>query len=175
MAYIKPSPEEQARRTAKAIATRRANKAAHKAAMQDAYERQYLLKDEIKELENKLQIIQQLDTMNEVSNKVASKTLASAEAILKAAKPWQSFTGVYFLISNNKIVYVGQSVNVYARISGHAGKTFDSFTVIPCPREHLNVLESLYIHMFDPPLNGHEKSNCAPLSLEKILRLSVSS
>jgi hypothetical protein len=171
--YIKPSPEEQARRSAKAVATRRANIEARKAEMRDAYERQYLLKDEIKALENKLQATQQLDAMSEVANKVASKTLVSAEAILSAAKPWQSFTGVYFLISNNKIVYVGQSVNVYARISGHTHKTFDSFTVLPCPKEHLNVLESLYIHMFDPPLNGHEKSNCAPLNLEKILKLST--
>jgi hypothetical protein len=174
MAYIKPSPEEQARRSAKAVATRRANREAHKAAMQDAYERQYLLKDEIKALENKLQVVQQLDTMSELANKIASKTLVTAEAILNAAKPWQSFTGVYFLISNNKIVYVGQSVNVYARLSAHTHKNFDSFTVLPCPKEHLNVLESLYIHMFDPPLNGHEKSNCAPLNLEKILRLSTS-
>jgi hypothetical protein len=174
MAYIRPSPEEQARRTAKAVATRRANREAHKAAMRDAYERQYLLKDEIKALENKLQVVQQLDTMSELANKIASKTLVSAEVILKAAKPWQSFTGVYFLISNNKIVYVGQSVNVYARLNAHTHKNFDSFTVIPCPKEHLNVLESLYIHMFDPPLNGHDKSNCAPLSLEKILKLSVS-
>jgi excinuclease UvrABC nuclease subunit len=171
--YVKPSPEEQAKRTAKAVATRRANKEAHKAAMQDAYERHYLLKDEIKALENKLQVIQQLEAMNELSNKITSKTLASAEAILNAAKPWQSFTGVYFLISKNKIVYVGQSVNVYARLSAHVHKNFDSFTVIPCPKEHLNVLESLYIHMFDPPLNGHEKHNCAPLNLEKILKLAV--
>jgi hypothetical protein len=173
MNYVRPSPEEQARRSAKAVATRRANKEAHKAAMQDAYERHYLMKGEIEELERKRQVIQKIETMNEVANKIASKTLVSAEAILSAAKPWQNFTGVYFLISNNKIVYVGQSVNVYARLSAHANKNFDSFTVLPCPKEHLNVLESLYIHMFNPPLNGHEKSNCAPLNLEKILKLSV--
>ena len=173
MNYVRPSPEEQARRSAKAVATRRANKEAHKAAMQDAYERHYLLKSEIEELERRRQVVQQLDTMSELANKITSKTLVSAEAILSAAKPWQSFTGVYFLISNNKIVYVGQSVNVYARLGAHAHKNFDSFTVLPCPKEHLNVLESLYIHIFDPPLNGHEKSNCAPLNLEKILKLSV--
>lgn len=173
MNYVKPSPEEQAKRTAKAVATRRANKEAHKAAMRDAYERHYLLKTELEELESRRQVIQQLEIMSELSNRVTSKTLVSAEAILSAAKPWQSFTGVYFLISENKIVYVGQSVNVYARISGHTHKKFDSFTVLPCPKEHLNLLESLYIHMFDPPLNGHEKNNCAPLNLEKILKLSV--
>jgi hypothetical protein len=174
MAYVKPSPEEQARRSAKAVATRRANIEARKAEMRDAYERHYLLKNEIEELEKRTQAIKQVETMNELANKVTSKTLVSKKEILNAAKPWQGFTGVYFLIANRKIVYVGQSVNVYARISGHTHKTFDSFTVIPCPKEHLNVLESLYIHMFDPPLNGHETRNFAPLSLEKILRLSVS-
>lgn len=173
MNYVKPSPEEQARRTAKGIATRRANKEAHKAAMRDAYERHYLLKNEIEELEKKAQIIKKVETMNEAANKITSKTLVSKKEILSAAKPWEGYSGVYFLIFKNKIIYVGQSVNVYARISGHTHKKFDSFTVLPCPKEHLNVLESLYIHMFDPPLNGHEKSNCAPLNLEKILKLSV--
>jgi uncharacterized protein YerC len=173
MAYVKPSPEEQARRTAQGIATRRANKEAHKAEMRDAYERHYLLKDQIKALENRLQVAQTLDTMNDLANKITNKTLASEESILKVAKPWQSFTGVYFLILENKIVYVGQSVNVYARISSHTQKKFDSFTVLPCPKEHLNVLESLYIHMLNPPLNGHENSKCAPLNLEKILKLAV--
>jgi len=113
--------------------------------------------------------------MSELSNKITSKSLVSEESILNAAKPWQKFTGVYFLISNNKIIYVGQSVNIYSRISSHTHKNFDSFTVLPCPKEHLDVLESLYIHMFNPPLNGHEKNNCAPLNLEKILKLAVNS
>jgi hypothetical protein len=173
MVYVRPSPEEQARRSAKTVATRRANKEAHKAEIRDAYERYYLLKNEVEDLERRRQDMSQLDTMNELANKVTSKTLVTADAILNAAKPWQSFSGVYFLICSGKIVYVGQSVNVYARLSAHTGKTFDSFTVIPCPKEHLNVLESLYIHMFDPPLNGHEKHNCAPLNLEKLLKLSV--
>ena len=172
--YVKPSPEEQSRRTAKGIATRRANKEAHKAAMQEAYERHYLLKEEIQELENKRENIQKIEFMSEAAFKITNKKLASKKTILSAAKPWQNFTGVYFLIYKNKIVYVGQSVNVYSRMSSHTNKKFDSFTAIPCPKEHLNVLESLYIHMFDPPLNGNQEQNCAPLNLEKILKLSIS-
>jgi hypothetical protein len=171
--YIKPSPEEQSRRTAKGIATRRANKEAHKAAMKDAYERHYLLKEEIAELENKKENIQKIEFMSDAAFKITNKTLASKKTILSAAKPWQNFTGIYFLIHKNKIVYIGQSVNVYFRISSHSGKQFDSFTAIPCPKEHLNVLESLYINMFDPPLNGTQDKNYAPLSLEKILKLSI--
>jgi len=48
MIYVKPSPEEQARRSAKSVATRKANKAAHEAAIRDAYERHYLLKTRLK-------------------------------------------------------------------------------------------------------------------------------
>ena len=51
MSYVKPSPEEQAKRTAKSVATRRANIDARNAALKDAYERQYLLKDQIQALE----------------------------------------------------------------------------------------------------------------------------
>lgn len=173
MTYIRPSPEEQAKRTAKSVATRRANIEIRKAAMQNAYERQYLLKDQIEALENRLQDAQQLEVMSELANKVTSKSLISADAIVAAAKPWQSFTGVYFLVADKEIVYVGQSVNVYARISAHSDKKFDSFTVIPCPKAHLNVLESLYIHLFNPPLNGHEKHNCAPLNLQKLFNLAI--
>ena len=175
MAYVKPSPEEQAKRTAKSIATRRANIDVRNAAMQDAYERKYFLKDQIKLLESKLHELQQLETMSELANKVTSKTLISAETIVGASKQWQSFTGVYFLVANKAIVYVGQSVNVYARISAHTDKTFDSFTVIPCQKEHLDVLESLYIHLLNPVLNGHDKHNCAPYSLAKILKIVATS
>jgi len=111
--------------------------------------------------------------MSELANKVTSKTLISAETIVEAAKPWQRFTGVYFLIANKTIVYVGQSVNVHARLSSHGNKKFDSFAVIPCPEEHLDVLESLYIHVLNPVFNGHDKNNCAPLNLSKILKLAA--
>ena len=173
MSYVRPSPEEQVKRTAKSVATRRANIDARNAALKDAYERRCLLKDQIHALESKLYALQQLDAMSDLANKVTSKTLISAETIVAAAKPWERFTGVYFLISNKTIVYVGQSVNVYARLSGHGDKNFDSFTVIPCPKEHLDVLESLYIHVMNPVFNGHEKNNCAPLNLTKILKLAA--
>lgn len=141
--------------------------------MREAYERQYLLKDEIEELEKKLQALKQFEFMSELSNKVTGKTLVSEDVIVQAAKPWEGFSGVYFLVSDGKIVYVGQSVNVYSRLQNHADKKFDSFTIIQCKKEHLDMLESLYIHMFKPPMNGHETSNCAPLNLEKILQLSA--
>ena len=174
MSYVRPSPEEQTKRTAKSVATRRANIDARNAALKDAYERRCLLKDQIHALESRLYALQQLDAMSELANKVTGKTLISAETIVEAAKPWQRFTGVYFLIANKTIVYVGQSVNVYARLGSHGNKKFDSFAVITCPEEHLDMLESLYIHLLNPVLNGHDKNNCAPLNLTKILKLATS-
>ena len=81
--------------------------------------------------------------------------LLSKGEILSMARPQRKLCGVYFLIENNEIVYVGQSVNVHARVaSHHHGKVFSYFTCIECPQSHLNSLEALYIHKFSPPLNG---------------------
>ena len=81
--------------------------------------------------------------------------LLSKGEILSMARPQRKQCGVYFLIENNEIVYVGQSVNVHARVASHYyGKVFSYFTCIECPQSHLNSLEALYIHKFNPPLNG---------------------
>ncbi len=58
------------------------------------------------------------------------------------------------LVKGDRVVYVGQSINVFARISGHHIKDFESFAFIPCNQTILDRLESLYIHILRPPLNG---------------------
>jgi hypothetical protein len=76
--------------------------------------------------------------------------------ILKAAHPLQArASGIYFLLLKKKIIYIGQAVNVFARIGDHARTTkdFDAWTWIPCPRDNLLKLESQYIQWFRPPLN----------------------
>jgi hypothetical protein len=172
MTYIQPTPEEKARRSAKSVATRRANIALRQAQYEDAYARRHLLKGEIEELESKLKKLKHIDTLNELSNKVSGKTLLQEKDLVLAAKPWQSFAGIYFLVHEDRVIYVGQSVNVYARISSHTDKVFDRFTVLPCAKENLNLVESLYIHTLQPPLNGgNGKATLAPLNLEKIMAL----
>lgn len=66
--------------------------------------------------------------------------------------------GVYFLINEGEVVYIGQSDNIHARIKAHATgrdtKMFDRIHVIECSdaQQRFN-LEGHYINTFDPPLN----------------------
>ena len=78
-------------------------------------------------------------------------------------------SGVYFLIKNERIVYVGQSINVYSRIAEHyKSKFFSDVFSVPCPRSNLDVLESMYIHTFNPDLNGRSVQGkiIAPMSMD---------
>lgn len=63
--------------------------------------------------------------------------------------------GVYLLMLNGRIVYVGQSVNVFSRIHQHVGKKkFDQVRLLPCKREDLNDLEGFLIRALMPDQNG---------------------
>jgi len=64
--------------------------------------------------------------------------------------------GVYFLCDELKILYVGQSVHPYSRVSQHAadGKIFNRVFLIPCPKDELNYIEGKFIRELEPPLNG---------------------
>jgi hypothetical protein len=78
----------------------------------------------------------------------------TAEQIVAAAVPFRATPGVYFLVAQGEVVYVGQSVNVYARVQGHAAsKKFDSWFYVPAELAELNDLERLYIEALAPPLN----------------------
>lgn len=64
--------------------------------------------------------------------------------------------GIYFLIKDNEIVYVGQSVDVLPRISFHRAKeskVFSHYSFIECNKEHLSMLEAHYIYLFIPLYN----------------------
>ncbi|WP_321905206.1 GIY-YIG nuclease family protein [Paraburkholderia tropica] len=82
--------------------------------------------------------------------------LLSIEEIVAASSPYCAVVGVYFLIQDNELIYIGQSTDVHGRISQHRkdGKPFDRFYIIECPVEMLSLTESKYILMFQPPLNG---------------------
>jgi excinuclease UvrABC nuclease subunit len=86
--------------------------------------------------------------------------LKSEGEILLMAQPRPRRCGVYFLIENCKIVYVGQSIGIDARIGQHhADKMFSHVAYIECAQEQLNTLEALYINKFDPTLNIISASN----------------
>jgi hypothetical protein len=114
------------------------------------------------------------EMMNIVSATLTDKVLLTADEIVKAALPWERAIGVYFLVQDKEVVYVGQSVNVYSRISQHRDKKFDKYAFVPCEAQVLDKLESLYIHVLRPKLNGDltagEKS--APIRLNELLKES---
>ncbi len=68
----------------------------------------------------------------------------------------ENTSGVYFLKHRNKIVYVGQSINIRERVLTHISdriKAFDGFTYIDCPKELLIETEIAYIYKHDPVFN----------------------
>jgi excinuclease UvrABC nuclease subunit len=83
------------------------------------------------------------------------KKLLSQNQILKNAKFFARECGVYFLIKNSKIVYIGSSKSISYRLAQHifSGKEFDSFTKIICPSSDRLVLEKMYIKRYMPILN----------------------
>lgn len=64
-------------------------------------------------------------------------------------------SGIYFLCKDNELLYVGQSVSVYARILAHhhEGK-FNRVIFMPWPPDDLNSVEGALIRALRPPLNG---------------------
>lgn len=65
--------------------------------------------------------------------------------------------GIYFLVRNNRVVYVGKSTNLLGRLGQHShDQDFDRIAFIECEECDLNSLEKAYITALLPQLN-----NCA--------------
>lgn len=98
------------------------------------------------------------------------------EITLGAMARRKAVPGVYFLIRESTIVYVGQSLWVYARLCEHirAKKIpFDSYFVQRCTVAELAPLESRYIAKFRPRHNKtlrHDRSHLDPEALPKEAR-----
>lgn len=104
--------------------------------------------------------------------KLTSSTLFRESEIVAASKAFEVCSGVYFLVNDARVVYVGQAVNIHSRIHAHLGiKAFSHFAFVLCPPSHLNILESIYIHLLRPSLNGEIQPGVkhAPISLNDLL------
>jgi hypothetical protein len=165
------TPEERKAIAQKGVATRKANRELLAKQRQDALIYPQSLRIQIVALETRLAELSHFEKMSAVSAALTNKTLLDGEQIAKLALPWERSTGVYFLVQGEEVVYVGQSVNIYSRISQHSDKKFEKYAFVPCEADHLDKLESLYIHTLKPRLNGNaniqEKS--APIRLDKLL------
>jgi hypothetical protein len=137
-----------------------------------------LLRSELSMLEHRFEDLDRVLKFNEIAFRFGLKNLYSEREIVNSSKLYRDLEeacGVYFLIDHSKIVYVGQSVNVFSRMREHSkSKQFSSYAYISCPKEDLDVLESLYIHVFRPPLQGRSaqgNSLSAPISLLRLLKM----
>jgi hypothetical protein len=82
-------------------------------------------------------------------------------AIAFRAKRAKRVSGVYFLLKDQEIVYVGQSVHIPSRLDYHLrdndsitrSEFFDSYHYIECEPEHLDMLEAFFIRKFNPLFN----------------------
>ena len=65
---------------------------------------------------------------------------------------------VYFLCKENRIVYIGQTVNIWSRIPCHIkDKNFDRIFYMDVRKEDLNKTENALIEYYDPEYNKTTK------------------
>ncbi|MDF1551944.1 MAG: hypothetical protein P1P84_02725 [Deferrisomatales bacterium] len=111
----------------------------------------------VQERINELFALERVAVSAPVEMQMLAPFVHAEKTIINASSPKESIvgqSGVYFLIENDTIVYVGQSVNVAARIGQHAReKKFDRVSMLPCPHSRLDIVEGFYINFFNPKLN----------------------
>lgn len=72
------------------------------------------------------------------------------DLLCKRSTP-RRISGIYFLFRKDKLVYVGQSTNVIARVHSHTVR-FDTYTYIEVDHE-IDFLEMAYITKYRPSEN----------------------
>jgi len=102
-----------------------------------------------------------------------AESLLSEEQIAGMAFPPSKIKicGIYFLLSEGKVMYVGQSTNLHTRLQQHQSRRkFDALSFIECDRHLLDELESRYIHALHPPWNGRgaKGTKNAPMSIKQL-------
>jgi hypothetical protein len=125
------------------------------------------LKAELSDLlSSKALLLEQQEHFNTLAPYVHSE----ADIVAHTFKPLPS-CGVYFLIEGNRVVYVGQSINIMGRLASHSQKNFEKVAFLPCPQESLSMVESFYIHMLRPRHNAQHDSGkmVAPVARESIV------
>lgn len=119
-----------------------------------------------------------LDTA-QLSGRLSAGMLLTYDEIISGAAHYQRPCGIYFLIIGAEIVYVGQSKNVVSRLDSHYARfKFTRYAFAPFPERHLDLVESLYIHLLRPRFNGLETLNgtrrpAAPISIERLLDMAL--
>lgn len=84
------------------------------------------------------------------------KWLSPSEILSAASNAPKSLSGVYFLINNEEVVYVGMSLNMFNRVQEHiknSEKLFNKVTFFDTHRVARSAVESYYISPLNPRLN----------------------
>jgi len=166
------SPEKRAAAVLKGIETRRRNKARRELEEKEKADECDYYAQKLKALKAEIAHLQEFKEFSKISQSLGCKAFYSEEQIVQNSLAWERHVGVYFLISEKKVVYVGQSVQVPSRVQAHNDKKFDSVAVIRCNEDQLDRLESLYIHFLKPALNGsYNGAMAAPIPLDRLLAL----
>jgi len=87
---------------------------------------------------------------------VDDRGLLDSDSIARRAIFHDHICGIYFLLQQDLIVYVGQAKNVLGRIATHRAegrKVFDRIFIVECKAAELDHLEALYIDKFRPTYN----------------------
>lgn len=102
----------------------------------------------------------------------------------KMIEPLEEYTSaIYFLKQNDKVVYIGASHNVIARIMSHLSsrlKRFDNFHIVLCSEDKLSFEEKKHIQEQNPIYNRFLNKNAAPYgnstgkAKEKVFRIRIS-
>lgn len=91
------------------------------------------------------------------STSLVSQSLLSQADVVSlatASLPLRAMRGIYFLVANGEIVYVGQSVNVVVRVGQHVARfSFDSVAIAEIPAGSMAEIERSYIRAFLPRHN----------------------
>lgn len=167
------TPEEKRAITQKSAETRRRNKLALAKAKDEVIQKAQSLRWQIASYEKRLRDLEEAYFASELSTKLTGKFLMPEADIVAAARPIENVCGVYFLVKGDRVIYVGQSVNVFARIAQHKDKAFERMAFIPCAEDMLDRLESIYIHFLMPEMNGehHAGGKSAPLRMDELFNL----
>ena len=96
----------------------------------------------------------------ESTKQTATSKLKGLNAILETniprPRPIPRIRGIYFLLLNSDVVYVGQSVDIAGRVLTHSEenkKEFTSYTFVEYDGQDMDLLEVRYIIKFQPLYN----------------------
>ena len=79
--------------------------------------------------------------------------LLSKTQIRASAVPLIRRSGVYFLLKDNEIVYIGKSTNLESRLINHVFtkiNEFDSYYIVEAKPAHLDEIEQQYMGIRNP-------------------------